>query len=70
MWIWLSLSAAVLGAIGITSIALAQSVERSQLLITLLLGIVFLKDHPTKHIWIASLLLIFGVIIIKISTEY
>jgi drug/metabolite transporter (DMT)-like permease len=51
-----------------TAVALVQGVKRSQLLFTLLLGIVFLNDRPTKHTWVASLLIIIGVILIKISS--
>lgn len=50
------------------AVALVQGVQRLQLLFTLLLGIVFLNDRPTKHTWIASLLIITGVILIKLSS--
>lgn len=50
------------------SVALSQGIKRSQVLFTLLLGIAFLNDKPTKHIWIATFTMIIGVILIKIYT--
>lgn len=55
-------------AISATSVVLAQAIKRSQVFFTLLLGIFLLKDRPIKHVWIASILMVIGVILIKISS--
>lgn len=65
---YLVISLLFFSAISTTAVALAQGVKRSQLLFTLILGIIFLNDRPTKHTWIASILIIAGVISIKISS--
>ncbi len=65
---YLIISLLIFSAISTSAVALAQGIKRSQLLFTLILGIIFLNDRPSKHTWAASLLIIMGVILIKIST--
>lgn len=65
---YLAIGLLIFTAISTTAVALAQGVKRSQLLFTLILGIFFLNDRPTKHTWIASLLIISGVVLIKVSS--
>lgn len=65
---YLVISLIFFNVITTTAIALAQGVKRSQLLFTLILGIIFLNDRPTKHTWIASLLIILGAVLIKTFT--
>jgi uncharacterized membrane protein len=64
--LYTSVSLLAFNATAVTSVALAQGVKSSQLFFTLLLGILFLNDRPTKHTWLASSLMILGVLLIKV----
>lgn len=46
-------------------VALVLGVKRLQIIFALLLGYLFLKDKPTKHSWLASLIMIAGTLMIK-----
>jgi uncharacterized membrane protein len=48
-------------------VALVQGVKRLELLFTLILGYFFLNDKPPKHAWIATILMIIGIVFIKIG---
>lgn len=48
-------------------VALVIGIKRLQILIALFLGYMLLKDKPTKITWIASLIMIAGVILIRIG---
>ncbi|MBF8249895.1 MAG: Integral rane protein [Candidatus Levybacteria bacterium] len=47
--------------------ALVVGVRRLQLFFILLMGYLFFKDKPTKHIWIATAIMILGVLMIKLG---
>ncbi len=47
--------------------ALVTGIKRLQIFIALTLGIIFLKDKPTKHAWIATIIMILGVLMIKLG---
>lgn len=47
--------------------ALVVGVRRLQLFLILLMGYVFFKDKPTKHVWIATTIMILGVLMIKLG---
>lgn len=48
-------------------VALVLGVKRLQLFFILLMGYLFFKDKPTKHIWVATAIMILGVLMIKIG---
>jgi uncharacterized membrane protein len=48
-------------------VALVVGVRRLQLFLILLMGYLFYKDKPTKHIWIATSIMILGVLMIKLG---
>jgi len=48
-------------------VALIVGVRRLQLFLMLLMGYLFFKDKPTKHIWIATAIMILGVLMIKLG---
>lgn len=48
-------------------VALVVSVKRLQIFFVLLMGYLFFKDKPTKHIWIATAIMILGVLMIKLG---
>lgn len=47
--------------------ALVVGVRRLQLFLILLMGYIFYKDKPTKHTWIATAIMILGVLMIKLG---
>jgi drug/metabolite transporter (DMT)-like permease len=47
--------------------ALVVGVRRLQLFLILLMGYLFFKDKPTKHVWTATIIMIFGVLMIKLG---
>lgn len=48
-------------------VALAMAIKRLQIFFILILGFLFFKDKPAKHVWISTLIMILGVILIKIG---
>ncbi len=48
-------------------VALVLGIKRLQIFFILLMGYLFFKDKPTKHIWVATLIMVIGVIMIKIG---
>lgn len=48
-------------------VALVIGIKRLQILFVLLLGYLFLKDKPAKHLWIAVSVMILGTVLIKIG---
>jgi uncharacterized membrane protein len=48
-------------------VALVLGIKRLQLFFILLMGYLFFKDKPTKHTWIATAIMILGVLLIKIG---
>lgn len=48
-------------------VVLVMGVNRLQILFVLLFGMIFLGDKPTKHTWIAALLMILGTLLSKIG---
>ena len=49
------------------AIALASAVKKTQILWVLLFGILFFKEKPTKYTWIASVIMILGIVLMKIA---
>lgn len=47
--------------------ALVVGVRRLQLFLILLMGYLFFKDKPTKHVWMATAIMILGVLMIKLG---
>lgn len=50
-----------------TPVALVIGVKRLQIFFILLMGYLFFKDKPTKHVWIATVIMILGVLMIKLG---
>lgn len=48
-------------------VALVLGVKRLQIFFVLILGYLFLKDKPTKHSWIATAIMMLGVLMIKLG---
>lgn len=48
-------------------VALIIGVKRLQIFFILIMGYIFLKDKPTKHSWIATMIMILGVLMIKLG---
>lgn len=48
-------------------VALVVGVKRLQIFFVLLMSYLFFKDKPTKHIWIATAIMILGVLMIKLG---
>jgi len=48
-------------------VALVLGVQRMRLFFILLMGYLFFKDKPTKHVWIATAIMILGVLLIKLG---
>jgi drug/metabolite transporter (DMT)-like permease len=48
-------------------VALVVGVKRLQIFLILLMGYLFFKDKPTKHVWIATAIMILGVLMIKLG---
>lgn len=48
-------------------VALVVRVRRLQLFLMLLMGYLFFKDKPTKHVWVATAIMILGVLLIKLG---
>jgi uncharacterized membrane protein len=48
-------------------VALIVSVKRIQIFLVLLMGYLFFKDKPTKHVWIATAIMILGVLMIRLG---
>lgn len=46
-------------------VALVAGVKKMQILFAMILGYLFFKDKPTKHIWLGTLILLLGVILIR-----
>ncbi len=57
----------VFAAYSDSPVALVLGIKRLQIFFALILGYFFLKDKPTKHAWIATLIMILGTILIKIG---
>lgn len=49
------------------TIALTSAVKRTQVLWVMLLGMLFFKDRPPKHAWIATALMIIGVVLLRLG---
>jgi drug/metabolite transporter (DMT)-like permease len=49
------------------SVALVVGVKRLQIFLILLMGYLFFKDKSTKHVWIATAIMILGVLMIKLG---
>lgn len=49
------------------SVALTLGIKRLQIFFVLLLGYLFFNDKPTKHSWIATIIMAIGVIMIKLG---
>lgn len=49
------------------AVALVVGIRRLQLFLILLMGYLFFKDKPTKHVWIATAIMILGVLMIKLG---
>ena len=49
------------------AVALVSTVKRLQVFFVLLLGYLFLKDKPPKHAWLATTVMIAGVLLIKLA---
>lgn len=49
------------------SVALVVGVKRLQIFFILLMGYLFFKDKPTKHVWTATIIMILGVLMIKLG---
>lgn len=47
--------------------ALVIGIKRMQIFFALIMGIIFLRDKPTKHAWIATIIMILGVLMIKLG---
>jgi uncharacterized membrane protein len=47
--------------------ALVVGVKRLQIFFVLLMSYLFFKDKPTKHVWIATAIMILGVLMIKLG---
>jgi len=48
-------------------VALVVGVRRLQIFLVLLMGYLFFKDKPTKHVWIATAIMVLGVLLIKLG---
>lgn len=48
-------------------VALVLGIKRLQIFFILLLGYLFFKDKPTKHAWIATAIMILGVLMIRLG---
>lgn len=48
-------------------VALVIGVKRLQIFFILLMGYIFFKDKPSKQIWLATAIMIFGVLLIKLG---
>lgn len=48
-------------------VALVSTVKRLQIFFVLILGYLFLKDKPPKHAWLATAVMIAGVLLIKLA---
>lgn len=48
-------------------VALVLGIKRLQLVFILLMGYLFFKDKPTKHTWIATAIMIAGVLMIRLG---
>lgn len=57
----------ILSAFAIGPIALVSSIKKIEILLVLFWGSIFLGDKPVKHIWIGTLIMVTGVILIKIG---
>ena len=54
-------------AITTGALALVSGVKKLEVLFVLLLGWFLFKDKPKKEVWIGSLIMLVGVILIKLS---
>jgi len=48
-------------------VALVIGIKRLQIFFILMMGYLFFKDKPTKHIWVATLVMILGVLMIRLG---
>ena len=48
-------------------VALVMGIKRLQIFFILMMGYLFFKDKPTKHIWVATAIMILGVLMIKLG---
>src|SRR3989338_5841292 len=48
-------------------VALIIGVKRLQIFFILLMGYLFFKDKPTKHVWVATAIMILGVLMIRLG---
>ncbi|MEK7633562.1 MAG: EamA family transporter [Patescibacteria group bacterium] len=60
---------ALLFLYGITTgaVALVSGVKKLEVFFVLIFGLIFLGDKPKKEVWIGSLIMLFGVALIKLS---
>lgn len=49
------------------SVALVIGIKRMQIFFILIMGYFFLKDRPTRHSWIATIIMILGVVLIRLG---
>ena len=48
-------------------VALVIGVKRLQIFFMLLMGYLFFKDKTTKHIWVATFIMVLGVLMIRLG---
>jgi uncharacterized membrane protein len=48
-------------------VALVVGVKRLQIFFILLMSYLFFKDKPTKHVWIATAIMVLGILLIKLG---
>ncbi len=48
-------------------IALVSAAKRTEIILTLLLSTIFLQDKPPRHIWIAAVIMLLGVVLIRLT---
>lgn len=48
-------------------VALVVGVKRLQIFLVLLMGYLFFKDKPTRHVWIATAIMVLGVLLIRLG---
>lgn len=48
-------------------VALVSTVKRLQIFFVLILGYLFLKDKPPKHAWLATAVMLVGILLIKLA---
>lgn len=73
--IWLIINGIIYGCISLlifaaytdAPVALVMAIKRLQIFFVLLFSWLFFHDRPTKHAWIASVIMVFGILLIKLG---